>query len=428
MLTKRRSPYIAIGVFAIILIVISAFYLLSNMGSNKTADRQKNTSSQQDMPGMPGMKAEGNQNSAPKASEAPAGHQHGIPQTSQPIEGMTEVPTIEVPTDKQQLIGVRTVTVDMKTVTKTIRATGRIEYNEQKRYVVNSRFEGWLERLNANFTGKYIRRGDPIAEIYSPELLSAQQEYLNLLKWQPQSSPSSNTYSDKIDSMITNDTQSVLQAAKQKLRLLDISDSQIEEIARTGVPRRTLTLFSPVSGYIAGKNMYQGQKFMAGETIVELADLSTVWLVADIYADSIPDIRVGQMAAIDLIYFPGRIYNSSIDYVYPTLAQDTRTLKVRFTIPNPDMQLKPQMYCDVTLKVTLGSKLVVPEEAVIDSGTTQLVYVDKGQGIFEPRKVIPGVKSDGMVEILEGLKVGDKVVDHATFLLDSEARLKGVVQ
>ena len=316
----------------------------------------------------------------------------------------------------------------MKTVTKTIRATGRIEYNEQKRYVVNSRFEGWLERLNANFTGKYIRRGDPIAEIYSPELLSAQQEYLNLLKWQPQSSPSSNTYSDKIDSMITNDTQSVLQAAKQKLRLLDISDSQIEEIARTGVPRRTLTLFSPVSGYIAGKNMYQGQKFMAGETIVELADLSTVWLVADIYADSIPDIRVGQMAAIDLIYFPGRIYNSSIDYVYPTLAQDTRTLKVRFTIPNPDMQLKPQMYSDVTLKVTLGSKLVVPEEAVIDSGTTQLVYVDKGQGIFEPRKVIPGVKSDGMVEILEGLKVGDKVVDHATFLLDSEARLKGVVQ
>lgn len=406
---KRGRIVVMVVITMVIILLAGAYVMIRTSAAPHPLKPQSKLSSPQNMPGM--------------TTAAPTTRS-----VSQSIPDMSEAPTIEIPMDKLQLIGVRTVTANFHPVIKNIRATGRIVYNEQKRYVVNAKIEGWIDTLYADYTGKYIRQGDPIAEIYSPEFIAAQQEFLTLLQRTGPVSTTGNTYRDNLSSMLAQDNQVVLAGARQKLHLLDISDRQIDEIARSGVPKRTFTLFSPHSGYIIGKEMFQGQKFMTGEKIIELADLSSVWVIADVYSNALAFVRAGLPASIDFSYFPGRRFYSSIAFVYPALAVDTRTLQVRFTVANPDLQLKPNMFGDININVNLGTHLTVPQEALIDSGQTQLVYIDKGVGIFEPRTVLTGISSDGQVEIVSGLKAGDKVVDAANFLLDSEARLKGMVK
>jgi Cu(I)/Ag(I) efflux system membrane fusion protein len=217
-----------------------------------------------------------------------------------------------------------------------------------------------------------------------------------------------------------------VEASRQRLRLWDISEEQIKKIEESERPIRTLTIYSPVSGYVLQKTALQGMKVMPGEKLFDIADLSTIWIIADIYEYELPMLNVGEAATIQLSYFPGRQFSSRIDYIYPTLTGDTRTAKARFVIPNPGMQLKPQMFTNVELQINLGRKLAVPEDAVIDTGLRQIAYVDKGDGYFEPREVRVGVRAEKMVEITAGLKAGDKVASAANFLIDSEAKLKGV--
>jgi membrane fusion protein, copper/silver efflux system len=358
-------------------------------------------------------------------------HQHGaaseksralpIKPDSQKEPVQVEVPTVEIPKDKQQLIGLKTTLVAVRSLQKVIRTVGRIEYDERKMATVNTKYEGWIEKLRVNATGSYVKTGEPLAEIYSPELLATQRELLNAFKWK-----NSTNKDSELGALLTKDAETILDAARQRLKLWDITEEQVKKVEETGQPIKTLTLYSPVSGYVTQKMAVQGMKVMPGDKLFDIVDFSSVWVLADIYENELPVIKLGAQAAISLSYFPDKEFLSKIDYIYPTLSGETRTAKIRFTLPNPGGQLKPQMFTDVNLKINLGKRLVVPEDAVIDTGLRQIVYVDKGDGNFEPREVSVGLKADRMVEVTKGLRVGEKVASSANFLIDSEAKLKGI--
>lgn len=352
-----------------------------------------------------------------------SGQQQTQAQPQEASQEQEEPPTIEIPPDKQQLIGVKTIEVSLKPLQKIIRTVGRIEYDERRLATVNTKFEGWIEKLYVDYTGRYVKKGEPLAEIYSPELFATQQEYLNVVKWTKQSKE---IKSERVGNLFSKDAEAIIEAAKQRLRLWDITDAQIKKIEETGKPIKTLTIYSPANGYIVQKTALQGMRIMPGEKLFDVADLSTVWVVSDIYEYELPLIKTGQRANISLSYFPGKEFSSAIDYIYPTLAGETRTAKARFTISNPGGQLKPQMFTNVEIKIDIGRRLAIPEDAVIDTGTRQIVYVDKGEGYFEPREVILGIRAEGLREVTMGLKAGEKVASSATFLIDSEAKLKNV--
>jgi Cu(I)/Ag(I) efflux system membrane fusion protein len=367
---------------------------------------------------------------APAPSAEHQGHEVAKPQAAeqpQKQETQAEPPTVEIPEDKQQLIGVKTVEVAVSDLRKVIRTVGRIEYDERKIATINAKFEGWIEKLHVDYTGRYVKKGEPLAEVYSPELVATQQEFINALKGARQnSSGGSDEKNSAMKTMLSKDAFSLVEAARRRLKFWDISDDQIKKMEESGNPVRTLTLYSPVSGYVVQKMAIRGMRVMPGEKLFDIADLSNVWVVADIYENELPLVKQGQRARITLSYFPGKEMNAVIDYVYPTLSAETRTAKVRFTLPNPGAQLKPQMFTNVEITIPLGRKLVVPSEAVLDTGTRKVVYVDKGDGYFEPREIKAGLSVDGLIEVLDGLKAGQKVASSAIFLIDSEAQLKGV--
>ena len=347
----------------------------------------------------------------------------------------TDVPAVEIALDKQRLIGVKIATASVQPLTKTIRTVGIVEYDQRRLHTINAKYEGWIERLYVNFTGTYVKKGDPVADIYSPELWATQQEFINVVKWakasqrkeqKPGAEVSGGTGTPDIAAMIEKDAVSLVEAARQRLKLWDISDAQIREIEESKKPIRTLTLYSPYSGYVLQKNVTQGMRIMTGASLLDVADLSAVWVIADIYEFEMPLIKVGNPATVQLSYFPGRQFSTKIDYIYPGLEGETRTLKVRFTIPNEGGHLKPQMFANVELKINLGRKLAIPSDAVINTGVRNVAYVDKGDGNFEPREVTTGIQAESLIEITAGLKAGDKVSSSANFLIDSEAKLRGV--
>ncbi|MEW5744306.1 MAG: efflux RND transporter periplasmic adaptor subunit [Nitrospirota bacterium] len=358
----------------------------------------------------------------------------GEPEQPVPEAAEEEPQIVEIPEDKQQMIGVRTVAASVKPLRKVVRTVGRIEYDERKIATVNTKIEGWLERLYVNTTGQYVAKGAPLAAVYSPELVATQQEYLNALRWAKQGGAAQegargpDSIGGALDKMFSRDAGAMREAARQRLRLWDIKDPEIKRIEESGQPIRTLTIHSPVSGYVVQKAALQGMRVMPGERLFDIADLSTVWVIADIYEYDLPLIQPGQTASIGLSYLPDKVFTSKIDFIYPVLAGETRTAKARFVIPNPGGRLRPQMFTNVEIGIDLGRKLVIPEDAVINTGTKQIVYVDKGEGSFEPREIATGITAEGMVEVVRGLAAGEKVAGSAAFLIDSEARLKGVVQ
>jgi len=357
-------------------------------------------------------------------------HQHeaSSKEAAQPQKAEEEN-TVEIEPEKQQLIGVKTVAAEVMPMQKIIRTVGRIEYDERKLATINTKFEGWIEKLHIDYTGKYVKKGQPLAEIYSPELVATQQEFLNVLKWTKQSTEHRTQNTDtknEIETMLSNDAGRIVDAARQRLKLWDITDEQIKKIEESGEPIRTLTIYSPVNGYVVQKEAMRGMRIMPGEKLFDIADLSTVWVISDIYEYELSSVKAGQAANISLSYFPEKIFSSTIDYIYPALSGDTKTAKVRFTIANPSAQLKPQMFTNVEIKVSMGKRLAIPDDAVIDTGTRQIIYVDKGEGYFEAREVRIGLKADGMTEVLHGLEAGEKGAASGTFLIDSEAQLKGI--
>jgi len=361
---------------------------------------------------------------------------------AQKEEAIPEVPKVEITPEQQQIIGVKTAKVSRNPFKKIIRTVGRVEADERKLTTVNAKIEGWIEKLYVDYTGRYVEKGEPLAEIYSPELLATQMEFINALKWSERETTVDHTsHTDpgghdniatsietvsELQKMLEKDAAATLDAARQRMSLWDISDAQIAKIEETHNPVRTVILYSPVSGFITEKMAVLGMKVMPGEKLFDVTDLSSLWIIADIYEYELPFVKVGQEARLTLSYVADKELMSKIDYIYPVLSEDTRTAKVRLTLPNPGGQLKPQMFTNVEIAVDLGSRLTIPESAVIDSGEIQVVYVDLGDGAFEPREVQVGLYVDGYVEILKGLKEGEIVSTAANFLIDSEAQLRGV--
>jgi Cu(I)/Ag(I) efflux system membrane fusion protein len=356
---------------------------------------------------------------------------------SQVNKATDETPLVEVQADKQQLIGVKLTEAAFKPLSKTIRTVGRVESDERKITTVNLKVEGWIEKLYADYSGKYVKKGDPIADIYSPELLSTQLEFVNLLKWKDEKSGQriqrniEFSWGDRYGTtaqMTTLDVDAVMRVARQKFMLWEIPDDLINKLEETKEPIKTLTVRSPVDGYIFQKPVVKGTRVGPGDKIVDVVDLSSVWIIADIFEPDLPLVKVGQKAKITLSYFPDNTFSAKIDFIYPFIAEETRSAKVRFSVPNQQMLLKPQMFTTVEIAVDMGKRLAIPDSAVLDSGKRQLVYVDKGDGYFEPRVITTGLRADGMVEVLRGLKAGERVASSAAFLIDSEAKLRGIIQ
>ncbi|PWB46406.1 MAG: efflux RND transporter periplasmic adaptor subunit [Candidatus Methylomirabilota bacterium] len=319
---------------------------------------------------------------------------------------------------KQQLMGLRIVEATYQPLEKTIRTVGRIDYDERKLKQIQTKIEGWIERLYVDFTGTFVKRGGPLFSIYSPELVSAQEEYLLALQAKTRigSSPFER---------VAASGRSLLEAARRRLLLWDITPEQIAELERSGTPTKTLTLISPIDGFVIEKMALEGMRVDPSMVLYKIADLSTVWVYTDIYEYELPLVKVGQEAMVRLSYYPGRTFRGRVIYLYPYLDSKTRTAKVRLELPNPSAsQLKPGMFADVELKVALGKRLAVPHEAILDSGTRQIVFVESGEGRFEPKEVTLGLRVDDRHEILAGLKPGTRVVASANFFLDSESKLR----
>jgi len=350
------------------------------------------------------------------------GHDPAASARQQVAETPAEAPLVEIPQDKQSLIGVKTVAIAPRRMGRVIRTSGRVEYNERNFATVNMKFEGWIEKLHADYTGKRVKKGEP-----SPKFTArASGDGAGVSEHPPLGRSSGRGEGGAVSGMLTRDAEAIVAAARQRLRLWDISDEQIKAIEETGKIVRTITLHSPVDGTVVQKNAIAGMRAMTGEKLFDIADLSTVWITADLYEQDLSLITAGDTARISLSSQPGKELSARIEFVYPTLTGEARTVKVRMTVPNPGGRLKPQMFVNVEIKSDMGRRLAVPDDAVLDTGTRRIVYVDKGEGYFEPREVKLGQRADGYSEVLSGLKAGEKVARSATFLIDSEAQLKGI--
>ncbi len=317
---------------------------------------------------------------------------------------------------RQQLIGVKTAMLEKQTLRTVIRAVGRVEYDEQRITHVNLRMEGWVEDLFVDYTGQLVRKGQPLFTLYSQELVTTQEEYLLALR----------AKADIQESPLLEAREQgaqMVEAARDRLRLWTITDNQIEELARRGKPQTYVTIYSPAAGYIVDKKVFKGMYVKPEMTVYSIADLSTIWVLADIYEYEMPFIQVGQAGILTLDALPNETFHGEITYIYPYLSRQTRTVKVRLVFKNPTLRLKPDMYGTVRIQVNRGEKLAVPEEAVLDSGTRKVVFVVRGEGLFEPREVRLGPKVGSYYEVVEGLEKGERIVTSGTFLLDSESKL-----
>ncbi|MEK9148514.1 MAG: efflux RND transporter periplasmic adaptor subunit, partial [Candidatus Desantisbacteria bacterium] len=295
--------------------------------------------------------------------------------------------------EKQQLIGVKTAKVGFATLEKVIQAKGIVEYDESRLFDVNTKFEGWIEKLFVNYTGKLVNKGNALFTIYSPELVSAEEEYLLSLK---NRDIGQNSQFEELKAS----ARAMVEAAKRKLKLWDITDEQIKQLEEKGEITKTLTVYSSYSGFVMEKMVTEGMKIMPGMSLYRIADLSSVWIMADIYEQDIPLVKLGQTAEISLLAMPGKMIKGRVSYIYPSLESELRTVKVRIEADNENFSLKPNMYVDVGIRVEIGRRLTVVESAVIDTGERQLVVLARGNGHFKPIEVRLGSKVEGFYEVL----------------------------
>ena len=330
-------------------------------------------------------------------------------------------PEVKIGLDKVQKLGVRTEAAALRDVSHTVRALGTIQVDERAQRTVSPRFEGWIERLYVNATGQFVQRGQPLMEVYSPDLVAAQQEYLIATR----GVAALKDASPEIQANMRN----LVEGSLQRLRNWDIADEELARLRTEGKPRNAIALRSPASGVVLEKPSVQGMRFMPGEVLYRIADLSSVWLLAEVFEQDLGMVRAGQAAKVRVNAYPDKVFEGKVAFVYPTVTAETRTAKVRIEMRNPGQLLKPAMYANVELMAEQGraQRLSVPDSAVLDSGTRQIVLVRRGEGLFEPRAVRLGMRGDGYVEVIEGVKAGEEVVVSANFLIDAESNLKAAI-
>ncbi len=328
---------------------------------------------------------------------------------------------VKISLDKVQKLGVRTEPVSSRELVRTVRAVGQFQLDERRLFTVTTKFEGYIEMLHVNATGQPVQRGQPLMQVYSPELVSAQEEYL--IAWNGRQSLKNGTEESLIG------IGQLAEGALKRLRNWDISDAQLQRLRREGKANRTLTLYSPANGVVLEKMVVAGMRFMPGEPLFKIADLSTIWLIADVFEQDLALVHIGQSVKISVDAYPDKDLNGKVAYIYPTLAPETRTAKVRVELTNPGGILKPDMYASVQLASGHGKPrvLTVPDSAIIDSGTRQIVLVQRAEGLFESREVKLGRRGDGYSEVLQGLSEGEQVVVRANFLIDAESNLKAAI-
>jgi Cu(I)/Ag(I) efflux system membrane fusion protein len=341
---------------------------------------------------------------------------------AQPEKGEAAAPTappqgpVQLSPAQRQIIGVTYGTVAKRPLIKVIRTVGRVEYDERRLSEVTLKIAGWIQDLFVDYTGKRVEKGQPLLTLYSPDLVSAQEEYLLALR----------TLERLKDSRVPRaleSAESLVKVSRNRLLLWDLMPVQIRALAESGKPELYQSIYSPISGFVIEKMALKGHRVEPGMPLFKIADLSTLWVHADIYEYELPLIREGQEATITLAYYPGAVWRGTIDYIYPYLETESRTNKVHFVVPNPDQKLKPGMYANMELRVDLGERLVVPESAVLHSGVRKLVFIDRGEGRLEPREVSLGVQAEGCWEVVGGLKEEERIAKSGNFLIDSESKL-----
>jgi len=361
-------------------------------------------------------------------------HPMGLPDTSptpkKAADGMDYVPVyagddaqssvVRITPERVQLLGVTGQEVTRRALTRTIRAVGTVQADERRLYAISSKYEGWIKKLLVNTTGVRIAAGAPLMEVYSPDLITAQQELAIARKGLQAAS--------EAPLEIRRNMQALVDGSLQKLRNWDISEQEIGKLNAGGVVEQTLLVRAPFGGVVLEKNATEGMRFMPGEMLFRLADLSSVWMLAEVFEQDLAFIRPGQTASIVVAAYPDRVFAGKVAFVYPTLMNATRTARVRIELANRDALLKPEMFGTVELATDAQAPtLAVENSAVLDSGTRRIVLVERAAGVYEPREVKLGRRGDQYVEVLAGLAEGERVVTSANFLIDSESNLKSAL-
>lgn len=336
------------------------------------------------------------------------------------MEDMPPPGYVEVKIDPQriQLFGVRTEKIISRELNKSIRAVGIVAADERRVANVQTKFSGWIVDLYVNFTNQTVNQGEPLFSVYSPALLATQEEYIIAKKG------SKNQLKGTFGEEYSRTNQKLLESVRQRLELWDIPQEEIDRLDRQAIPMKTLTIRSPINGIVLQKNAFAGMNVEPGMNIFTVADLSHVWVLADIFEQDIASIRIGQQATLTMNAYPGRTFEGQVDFINYVLDQTTRTTKLRFDFNNMEMLLKPGMYGVIELTIPIGFVLALPEAAVIDTGTKKIVFIEKTPGFYRPIEVQLGAKGGGYYQVLKGLNENDLVVTSSQFLMDSESRIQ----
>jgi Cu(I)/Ag(I) efflux system membrane fusion protein/cobalt-zinc-cadmium efflux system membrane fusion protein len=327
---------------------------------------------------------------------------------------------VTIDPEVQQNMNIKTAKVEVKELSSKVVTNGVLQTNETNEYIVTTRINGWVEKLYVNYTGQQVAKGSKLMDIYSPELVSAQQELLTALSYQ--SSVNSSSLSS-----IRESGNELVKNAIRKLELLEVPDAEIKRLIDTKEVKTYITLYAQKSGTVLEKNILEGQKVMGGMPLLKIANLSTLWLMADIYEYELAKVKVGSKASITFNFLPGKIYEGKVSFIYPTLDPKSRTVKIRIELPNKG-ELKPAMFANIVIEgKDFGKKPVIPENAVIRSGLKDIVILSLGNGKFKPQEVKLGGYADGYYQVLEGLSEGNTIVTSAQFLIDSESNLKAAI-
>lgn len=316
---------------------------------------------------------------------------------------------IEVPADQQTRMGIKLTAAEKKPIEYTIRTVGNVTANQTKEAHVHTKINGWIDQIYADYIGKPIKKGQPLFELYSPELISTQEEFLTARKQ-------------------GGAGKEISKAALERLRLWGVPQSEIDRLVKSGKSKRSVTFTAPVDGYIVNKTAIRGMYITPEMELYHIADISEVWVIVTLYEYDIAAISVGDEAEVQLPYDPSKNFTGKISYIYPELDVETRTAKARIEVPNPKQTLKPGMFTNVELKKDLGEAVVVPDDAVIDTGTRKIVFVKAGPTRFEPREVKVGARVDGTFAIRAGVNAGEQVVTSAHFLIDAESKFQAALQ
>jgi multidrug efflux pump subunit AcrA (membrane-fusion protein) len=336
-----------------------------------------------------------------------AGHEHA-PKAS--VGTPEERAPVTISSTAQAGVGLKTQSVSRETLVHTIRTVGSIATDQTKEARVSMRINGWIEKIHADYVGKSIKKGAPLFDLYSPELVSTQNEYLSAIKQ---------------GGALANE---VAETALERLRLWGVSDSEIAKLRARGKAQRSITFYAPVDGVIISKSAILGSYVTPDTELYFLADLSKVWLLLTLYESDVSLIHVGDKIEVTLPYDKSKHYIGTINYVYPELDPETRTVKARVEISNTDGFLRPGMFANVEIKKAMPDTLVIPDDAVIDTGVRKLVFVKTSEVTFEPRQVEIGPRINGQITILSGLKMGEAVVVSASFLIDAESRMQAALR